>query len=150
MILPMLTLLIFYLSYNVNRFPEIDTLLSTRLSLGRTYIDQYGLTMFGHPVYESTYFDWFGRAYQTLDSSLMRYIVKYGLVSTGLFMSLWMYISRRVANTKDFYLDLLLICLALEAFGDPWFLFASYNIFIILLGSVALKDDQFRAVVKSD
>jgi hypothetical protein len=49
-IVPMLTLLILYLSYNANDFPKINSLLSNRLSLGRTYLDQYGLTLFGHPI----------------------------------------------------------------------------------------------------
>ena len=79
----------------------------------------------------------------------MRYVIKYGIVSSLLFILVWMYISKRIAKSHDFYLDLLLICLALESFGDPWFLFASYNIFIILLGSVALRNDQFDSVIKS-
>lgn len=140
---PILTLLIVYLSYHASSFPRINGLLSNRLSLGRTYLDQYGLTMFGHTIYDMTDFDWFGSVYQTLDSSLMRYVVKYGLVSSFLFVGTWMYVSWRIAKLHDFYLDLLLVCLALEAFGDPWFLFASYNIFIILIGSVALREDQF-------
>ncbi|EKQ22435.1 hypothetical protein [Lacticaseibacillus paracasei] len=148
LIVPVLTILILYLSYNVSSYPRINALLSNRLSLGRTYLDQYGLTLFGHPVYESTDFIWIGRTYQTLDSSLMRYVVKYGIISSFLFISSWVYISRRIAKIHDFYLDLLLLCLAMEAFGDPWFLFASYNIFIILLGSLALRNDQFNSVIK--
>ncbi len=148
-IIPILTLLILYLSYNANSFPQINSLLSNRLSLGETYLDQYGLTLFGHPIYEVTDFDWVGSPYQTLDSSLMRYVIKYGAISTFLFILVWMYISKRIAKLHDFYLNLLLICLGLESFGDPWFLFASYNIFIILLGSVALRNDQFDSEIKS-
>lgn len=147
--LPILMLIILYLSYNAYSFPQINDLLTNRLVLGRTYLDQYGLTIFGHPIYEATEIDWFGLTFQTLDSSLMRYLVKYGLLSSVLFIAVWMYISQRITKLNDFYLDLVLICLALEAFGDPWFLFASYNIFIILLGSVALTDDQFLETINN-
>ena len=148
-LLPFLTILILYLSYEANFFPKLDSLFSGRLRLGREYIDQYGITWFGHPIYESGDHQWIGRTFQTLDSSLMRYLIKYGLFSSIMFAIAWMYISYRIARLNDFYLDLVLICLALESFSDPWFLYASYNVFIILLSSVALNKEEFDSLFRA-
>lgn len=148
-LLPFLTILILYLSYEANFFPKLDSLFSGRLRLGREYIDQYGITWFGHPIYESGDYQWIGRTFQTLDSSLMRYLIKYGLFSSIMFAIAWMYISYRIARLNDFYLDLVLICLALESFSDPWFLYASYNVFIILLSSVALNKEEFDSLFRA-
>lgn len=146
-IFPFLFFLIYYLSFHSIQYAIIDQLLSGRLSLGHTYISQYGLTSLGHHIYESANYDTIGQVYQTLDSSMMRYIIKYGLISTVIFNVLWGVTSWKITSKGNVYYDIILIILALEAFSDPWFLYPSYNIFLILIGIIIFdRKDLSEAV----
>ncbi|GAX04671.1 hypothetical protein IWT140_02314 [Secundilactobacillus pentosiphilus] len=139
---PALMVLIYYLSLHSGQYSQLDELLSGRLTLGHTYISQYGLTLFGHHIYDSTSFDAIGQTYQTLDSSMMRYIIKYGVVSAVVFNIAWCFTTWRITSKGNIYYDLVFVVLALEAFSDPWFLYPSYNIFIILLGTMIFNQED--------
>lgn len=141
-ILPLLTILIIVLSIHSNNFDRLNNLLSNRLQLGNFYIREYGFSWFGHSIFEFTDNDSFIFNYQTIDSGILRYLIKYGLLSSTIFMFLWTFSCKRIADLKNFYLDLVVIFLAIEAFSDPWFLIPSYNIFLVLIGSLFSSDSS--------
>lgn len=140
--LPLFSCLIVFLSWHSQKFILLNKLLSNRLQLGNFYINQYGFNWLGHSIFEFNDQTSNLIAYQTIDSSLLRYLIKYGIFSSLVFLVLWIIVCKRIADFKNFYLDLLILILAVEAFSDPWFLAPGYNIFIILVSTLFKKSER--------
>lgn len=131
-----LTFLIYRLSLNSSNHPALDVLFSQRLSLGNQAINQYPIKMFGQPVIVNVQKSII-QNYFTIDSSYLRYLVCFGLISTLLIVLIMSISIFKILNNKDLFIALVLAIVLIEGFSDPWLFNAGYTPFIILLMSRA-------------
>lgn len=137
-LLPLLIFLIYYLSVNYTSFPQLNNMLSGRLSLGYQGIQRFGIGLFGHKYVDYTNLLTAGE-YFTIDSGLLRYLVNFGLISTLLVGILFRQFLYSLINNKMAKRAVVIFIVFLTGFTDPWILRLDANIFLTWMASFSLK-----------
>lgn len=131
-----------WLSYiynpNVNWHYELNKILTSRLSLGSTAIEKYGLSLFGDEiewiVLEKA---WLWREYFYVDSSSLNMYLTYGMVfSLIIYILFYKVTSRKIMNNSNPVFFVVLIVLLIHSAFDPQFFEIRYNPFILLVGTL--------------
>lgn len=133
-ILPLMSSFILFVSINAERFSSLDTLLSGRLRLGKMAYQRYGLSVFGNNVVFNVNRDIYGFDYFLLDSSFLRIIFSFGLITFFVFLIVWTLLQVKLIRLKQGYYLFVLIFIVIHSTFDPQFLQAYYNLFIVLFG----------------
>lgn len=132
-------ILIYFLSKNVYLFPEIDKLVTGRLTLAYNAINRFGISLFGRKIQlvasTNTNFG-LGSQYNYIDSSYIQYLVLYGIISTLIFGACLIYLQVYIIKSKNFIKVIAFYFILLNGMFDPQLIDVSYNYFLILLGPV--------------
>ncbi|USG06537.1 hypothetical protein [Latilactobacillus sakei] len=131
-----------------NRFgilKVVDKLVSNRLRLGNSGLTEYGISFFGQDIVLSG--STFGllevlqTKYNYIDSAYVQIIVKYGLILL-LYITLgFRNVQKKLRVEKNYYLYIVLVVVSLQAILDPQLIILYYNPFILLLGSLLIKQE---------
>lgn len=119
LILPLASLFIYYMSKNYYSFLTVDQMLTGRLRLGYNALLQYPLTLFGRETILSAKVGVIGVTYQYVDSSLLQYMIKFGLISFIIFIAGFMLLQLRVLKNKNDYFMLTLALIFFDGIFDP-------------------------------
>lgn len=142
------SILIILLTTFYNRFgilKLVDKLVSNRLRLGNSGLTEYGVSFFGQDVVLSG--STFGllevlqTKYNYIDSAYVQIIVKYGLILLLYIMLGFRKVQKKLRAEKNYYMYIVLIVVSLQAMLDPQLIMLYYNPFILLLGSLLIKQE---------
>ena len=132
-ILSVLSVLLTYFYNDKNvYFNKLNDLLSNRLILGKNGMSRYGYSLFG------TAFDLIGtnfiqkEGYNFIDSSYVLVMLRYGILTLGLFIAIFTFVSFKAKKIKDNNLLIVLTLLAFQCCIEHHFLEINYNIFLLI------------------
>ncbi|MEB3376390.1 hypothetical protein REH36_00210 [Pediococcus pentosaceus] len=135
------TLLIYYLSVNAQNYPKLDNLFSQRLTLGNSALIEYPIKEFGQPIIV-TMQKTIVQKYFTIDSSYLRYLLCFGLISTILILIIMFCSFRKILKKQNLFIALVLFIILIDGFSDPWLFNAGYTPFIILLSNTFFNNTE--------
>lgn len=121
----------FYNDKNIY-FNKLNVLLSNRLILGKNGMSRYGYSLFGRA------FDLIGtnyiqkEGYNFIDSSYVLVMLRYGILTLGLFIAIFTIVSFKAKKIKDNNLLIVLTLLAFQCSIEHHFLEINYNIFLLI------------------
>ncbi len=103
---------------------KLNVLLTTRISLGNYFYQQYGVTLFGQNVVYHLGAS-AGVAYYFLDNEYLVYLINYGLLATTLFVGYIILLTNKAIVTKRYGLLIAIITFAVYGFveqgaGEAW------------------------------
>ena len=116
------------------------SLLGGRLSIGQQWLRSYPIQLFGRELhFTGAALDSNGVAgsfaqYDTIDSLYVRMLVTYGLVFTLLFIALFTSVTVRAIRSKNIFLIVILVSIALHCTIDNLSLHLQYDTFLLLIG----------------
>lgn len=129
-----------WLSYiydpNIEWHYELNRFLTSRISLGSTAIERYGLPLFGEDV-EWIVLEkaWLLRDYFYVDSSSLNMYVSFGIIfSLIVYILFYKVTSRQIVEGKNPVFFVLMLILLIHSSFDPQFFEIRYNPFILLIG----------------
>lgn len=133
-------------------FYELDSVLSSRLSLGSTGFTDYGLQLFGNHIME---YGWGGESgikaykaasgsfkYFMIDSSFIRLQLIYGVIFTILIMFIITRASFKATLQQKYVFCGILLLLSLSSVVDQHMLEIAYNPFLILCMSFIFEHEE--------
>ena len=131
-VLPLFAVIITYL-YNENNkiFVRLNGLLTGRLRLGKTALNEYGVKLFGQYVKISIGEDP-NLPYNVIDSSYVQYLIILGLVFFIIMIVFFLCFSNQIGEKKDIYLFYIFTILLCHATFDKIILQLSNNYFMFL------------------
>ena len=122
---------------------RINTILNTRLSLGKKGFRKYGLSLLGTTVkYKTT-----GgkleevKNYFNLDSSYLMILINFGILMFLVLLALFVWSSYRAREEQDVLLLLLLTVIAAESFMENRLIQAQYDIFLLIFFASLRRED---------
>lgn len=132
----------FYDSAN-HLFKVANRIFSERLYLSHQAIDRYGVRLFGNLVSEQGYggssgykvFNHFeaGPSYFYIDSSFIRLLVIYGIVTVLVIVGIMTVVSLRSIIGRDYRLAAIMVVISVSSLIEPHLLDISFNPFLIAL-----------------
>lgn len=134
----------FYNPQNVF-FQKLNSLLSTRLSLGKSGLEKYGVTLFGSP------FELIGtnyivkEGYNFIDSSYVLIMLRYGVLVLILLIVAFTLLSFKAVRLKNRGLLIALFVIAFQCMIEHHFLEINYNIFLLLPFSFISNGEEQKA-----
>lgn len=123
-------------SKNVPAIVALDTITSTRISLGAQALEKYDVRLFGQLInfnytvsgsYNSN------ALYFYIDSSYLKYILLYGIIFIGIILYLYHKMIQYVVRNKEIYILLSTIAALTYFIWNPQLLYIPYNPFLIVL-----------------
>lgn len=115
----------------------LNSIVSGRLRLTRMAFDMFPAKLFGNDLYAQyqNYLTAFNISAPKsfLDSSYMQLFFNTGIVYTISFLLLLTWLFGKAIESKDFYLVIILLFIAIQSSMDPQLFEFSYNIFILLI-----------------
>lgn len=117
----------------------IDHLLSGRLTFGHVAFEKYPITWLGNRVIEHGYgnnlhlFKGGTANYFFVDSSFVRLLIVYGIVSAVFFIGVMMYISIKRTHYRDYALPAVLLIVTFSSLVEQHLLEATYDPFLLAL-----------------
>lgn len=143
-ILAYITILLAYFYSTSDHFlSRIDKLLSNRLNLSHSSIEQYGIHLFGNRVLEHGYggvgghvlfnADFSTMHYFFIDSSYIRLLVIYGVVMMVVFIGIMTVIALKSILKKDYCLAAIILMLSISCVVEQHLMDISFNPFLIAL-----------------
>ena len=122
---------------------RINTILNTRLSLGKKGFRKYGVSLLGTTVkYKTT-----GgkleevKNYFNLDSSYLMILINFGILMFLVLLALFVWSSYRAREEQDVLLLLLLTVIAAESFMENRLIQAQYDIFLLIFFASLRRED---------
>ena len=128
-------------SYSIHRYYEIgnwmwekfDNLLSGRLKLGNSAVEQYGIKLFGQPI------EWITHSYQAkegvynyVDCSYLQILIQYGVVFLGICLGMYTYILLKSTREEDYHLCGCILVILIFCITEPFLLNLTFNPFNLL------------------
>lgn len=124
-------------------FTKLDKILNTRLSLGHTAIEKYGIHLFGNDVSWSYYTGRYGEnvydEYFFVDSSYLNILLTFGIIILIIICIGYALVGKRLFEEKRYTGCIVLILFAIHCATDHHLFEVRYNPFIVLLGSVFIN-----------
>ncbi len=113
---------------------KINGMLSDRLSLTWTSLNQYGIRLFGALTPQT---GWGGRlvnteGYEFLDSTYALLLIRYGIFFTILVGCLWVWMTRKAIRTGHRRIALAMALIAFHSFMEHHFPELNYNILLVM------------------
>lgn len=139
-LMPLLTVVIYFFSKNVARFSELDELFSGRLTLGNMALQRYGIKLLGRQTVFSTSRDTIGVQFSYVDSALLQSLITYGVITMMLISIVFYLFEKKIIIAQN---DFLLIAVAftiINGFTDPQLFEPFYNVFFVLIGCLLIND----------
>ena len=126
------------LLYNPSQpyFQVLNRLLTSRLSLGRLALDQYGISIWGQPIKWVTTISGIGvgESYLFVDSSFINIGINYGIALLFLLILGFYLVGTKMLDNQFYTLTVLMI--SLHSIFDTQFLEILYNPLLIALGLI--------------
>lgn len=148
--------LILAITYDKNNktMVQLNAFTSGRLSLGKRGFENYGIKLFGNhikwtglsQVYEGTAKK---NEYNYVDCSYLNILYQYGLIILVLVIYAFNRLANKAVKDKDYYLQYILILLAVHSFINPQLLLISYNLFLLLLVNIILPLKEEVVVIET-
>lgn len=139
---------------------KLNSMLETRLSLGKTSLEQDGFKLFGQHI------DWVGNglnafgtaspgSYTYVDCLYIRILQRYGLIFTLLLIVLMTWAMIKLWKKKQYHILLILASVAAHCVLDDLSFSLHYNTFwialaVVLMNPAALEGDPHRPVPQQD
>lgn len=136
LLLPILSVGIYLMSKNYPSLINVDQMVTGRLRLGYNALLQYPLSLFGKETVLSAKINTIGVNYQYVDSSLLQYMIKFGVVSFIVFIIIFMLLQLRVLKYKNNYLMLALTLIFINGMFDPQLIQANYNFYFVMIATL--------------
>lgn len=120
-------------------YHHIDHLLSGRLTFGHMAFEKYPITWLGNRVIEHGYgnnlhlFKGGTANYFFVDSSFVRLLIVYGIVSTVFFIGVMMYISIKRTHCRDYALPAVILIVTFSSLVEQHLLEVTYDPFLLAL-----------------
>lgn len=131
----------------------VNSLLSERLSLGKSAIDTYGISLLGNSV------EWIGFnakrptmalavGYNYVDSSYLQLTIQYGVLFMVAVLAIYSYAIYKAVKSNDYELVAIYVCILVFALTEPRLMNFAYNPFPLLafgrLGSNIATEYQIK------
>ena len=113
---------------------ELNNILSERLSLSSLYISKYNITLFGNNLIT--------RGYMTLDNSYIYLILKFGIISCGLYYLLYQKKIIELYQNKEYVFLFILLTLMIYGLMESTTLKSTYNIFLLSFSTILFKKSE--------
>ena len=143
-IMPVLTVIIYYLAVNAERFARLDRLMNNRISQPYKALQKYGVHLFGTKVEWVTGRVGIDRAanqqYLFVDDSYLNILVHYGPVMLLFILAGFMFLGRKYYNEARYEACLSLIVLALHTFSDEILFEIRFDPFLLLIGGAYIRN----------
>jgi hypothetical protein len=139
----LLTVLVVYLSANFSKFSDLNRLLSNRLYLGNQALSKYPLNFKGNSLHFVS-FNSIISSYFTIDSSYLRYLLNFGLISTIIVLFAMFVVLRKIYSTGNTFKILAVTIIMINGFSDPWLLNLGYNPFILFLSTYLVSPMNYK------
>lgn len=127
-------------------YHDVDHLLSGRLTFGHIAFERYPITWLGSHVVEHGYgnnlhlFNGGTVNYFFVDSSFVRLLIVYGIVSAVFFIGVMMYISIKRTHYRDYALPAVILIITFSSLVEQHLLEVTYNPFLLaLIPTILLK-----------
>lgn len=150
LVFPLMSSFIFFTSIKAERFPYFNEILSNRLALGKTAYQRYGVSLFGSNVTFTSTRTIYGQEFFMLDSSFLRIIFSFGLLTFFIFVIVWTLLQIKLMRLNQGYYLFVLIFIVIHSTFDPQFLQAYYNLFVVLFGlffvNKKMAEDNFSDI----
>ena len=145
-----IVILTFFYSPNIKILQKLDSVLTTRLSLGQKMYEKYGIKLWGQEIEEHG----FGGATQDLgkykmefiDSSYVKMIVKYGIVATAIVSIYSLVLTYKFMDRKKYKIVCVFAVIFINSMIAHHYLEIAYNFLIPLL--LCNLDDKDELVNK--
>ncbi|KAF0488641.1 hypothetical protein [Pediococcus acidilactici] len=138
-----LTVLMVFLSTNFDKFSWLNKLLSNRLYLGNQALIKYPINFKGNTL-NFVSFNSLISSYFTIDSSFLRYLLNFGLISTTIVLFGMFLVLRKIYSTGSAFKILAVTIIIVNGFSDPWLLNLGYNPFILFLSTYLIEPMNYR------
>lgn len=123
---------------------KLNTWLSARLSLGKSGLEKYGITLFGSP-FELIGTNYVAKeGYNFIDSSYVLIMLRYGLLVLTLLIIAFTLLAFKAVRLKNRGLLIALFVIAVQCMIEHHFLEMNYNIFLLLPFSFISKGEEQR------
>ena len=152
-IVPILAGFIIYISviftYDNAFLLKLNEIVTGRLQLGHSGIENYGVSLFGQPIV------WNGAVqkdavYNYVDSSYLQILLNYGISILALILTAAVATGIEIGKKKDTYLVLVLVMIAMHTTFDPHLMWPGFNTFVMVYSYFKLKEnDNYTTVTDS-
>lgn len=141
---------VIFLSYFYNPesawMQKLDTVLSTRLSLGRTAFDTYDVKWLGQYVAMrgngGSSLPWRLGTYFFLDSAWMSVLMCYGILIFFCILLMYWFCAYRAAREEKYFIVLVFVMIAINAISEHHMMEICYNPFLFVLLAGDLSRDK--------
>ncbi len=145
-IFPLAACFIIWSSYcysgEVTFWQNFNTLISNRLSLGHSGIQNYGIHFWGQPIVWSAATLNENLAYNYVDSSYVQILLNFGPIILGMILAGAVAVGVALIRKKDTYLLLVLAIIAVHTTFDPQLILIGYNTFVMMYSYVQTAKEE--------
>ena len=137
--------------FSTEKFIKLNDILSGRLQLTENAINEYGIKPFGNKI------EWVGLCdvnvsnkgkniseFNMIDNSYLNLLIVYGVIPFILVLFLYSNIANYIKKTKNEYLSIFLLVIAINAFIDPILIRLMNNVFMLLFCYTFISKKQRR------
>ena len=126
---------------------RVNSLMHNRLTLGQNGINNYGLTLFGQPIWRRGFYITVSEVadYNYIDNSYLQMMLEFGVLFLAVVLALYTRSIYRAVQKKDYYLVWILAAILLFSVMEPWLMSLPRNVFTMTaflgLDSAAPKEE---------
>ena len=143
MIICCVVAILLHLQYSANNtvLYKINNVLSDRLHLGKTGIDEYGFSLFGKVIkmngngFTTSKLDW-SKGYFFIDCGFLKIALTNGIIYLVFFVAVFTVAARGAVKSGNIILGIIILFLALTSIVDHHIVEVGYNPFIFLITGV--------------
>lgn len=133
----------FCYSGEVAFWQKFNELISGRLSLGHSGIQNYGIRLWGQQIVWSAGSLNEELAYNYVDSSYVQMLLNFGPIILSMVLAGAVIVGVVLSRKKDTYLLLVLVIIAVHTTFDPQLMWIGYNTFVMMYSYIEIKEEKF-------
>ena len=130
---------------------KLDIMLGSRLSLGLSSLQKYGISLFGNSAitWVGNGLDIYGNqsteTYLYVDNMYLQLLQRFGIIFFAVFVILFTVVCYKYLKRKDYHMLVILFVLALHGIIDDLIMYLYYNTFLLVAGIALLETARSSA-----